>query len=150
MKKIIVILVLILVGIRAGAQETLSLNQRSIDRYVNIIKEFTNDNKNYHLQLSFMTGEGSIFNENAIIIDQREGGVIADIFYHRKRSFVWYHIFIEKRDIDNEYDDDGVFFGTGSRKDYQKVTFYKSFTSFPWPDIESILEGLFKSIGFKL
>jgi len=151
MRKIVIVLMVIFVGMRAEAQEPKSLNQRNIDEYLKIIQKFTDDDKScYHLYISVITGDGRIYNRDTILIEQKKDYVDMNIFYLRKSSFIWFQVLIEKRAENSEDDHDQIFYGNGSKKDYLKITYDKYFDNTPWPGIADILDGLFSSIGFKL
>jgi hypothetical protein len=151
MRKIVIVLMAAFVCMRAEAQEPKSLNQRNIDEYIKIIQKFTDDSNNcYHLYISVITGDGRIYNRDAILFEQRKDSVDMNIFYHRKLSFIWFQVLIEKRAEYSEDDHDQISYGNDLKKEHLKITYDKYFDNNPWLGIAAILEGLFNSIGYKL
>jgi len=146
MRKIFIVLAMVMLFSRVEAQP---LNVKSAVNFVDKVEEFTSDiNYRYHLQLTTIYGNGRFTDGNSLIVKQDNKRIDANIVYHRKFSFVWFHVYIGRVSIKEKTYENNLHFFDWTEKDYYSVMFDRTFEPYEGAAIVFILEDLFESLGF--
>jgi len=146
MKKLFIVFMLIVL---VSGLEAQTLNRRNAINFVDKVEEFTSDiNYRYHLQLTTIYGNGRFTDGNSLIVKQDSKRIDANIVYHRKLSFVWFHVYIDRVSTKEKTYENNLHFFDWLEKDYYSVMFDRTFEPYEGDAIVSILEDLFESLSF--
>ena len=155
MKKIFIVFVLLVLVSGVEAQQF--LNRRSIDSFMDKVREFTKDNNSYYgLVITITSGDGKyrigdfMPAENFIETKYDDTTIGAAILYLRKQSFILFGIAILKISAEEaeEIEDNNPLFSMLSDKTQHVTVFGRSFKHGKGFEIVDSVEQLFKSLGF--
>jgi len=156
MKKLFIIFTLLTLFGRAEAQQF--LNKRSIDGFMDKVREFTkDDNSYYYLEVWLMFGDGKFLDESGrlyttdtidVVYDKE--GIAATVVHNKKQSFVVFVICVVKAKAKTAK---GLLFNSprflaDNEKDTTIINFGQPFSPNEKSDIIDSLNSLFDSLGF--